>query len=66
MAFLIQFNDENDKSLFCNFHKDCNTDEKQLIYQQLLEIALEDSISLNDKGSFTLKQKEDQVEIHLK
>lgn len=63
MAFLIQFNDNTDKSLFCYFHEDCNPDDKQLIYKQLSEVALQDSISLENKGSFVLEQKDEKVEI---
>ncbi|WP_340110838.1 hypothetical protein [Maribellus mangrovi] len=63
MAFLIQFNDKNDKNLFCYFHEDCNPNDKQVIYQQLSKVALKDSITLENKGSFILEQKNEEVEI---
>ncbi|WP_167615228.1 hypothetical protein [Maribellus sediminis] len=64
MAFLIQFNDANEKNLFCYFHNDCNPEDKNQLYKRLSDVALEDSITLENKGSFSLEQKSEEVEIH--
>ena len=64
MAFLIQFNDANDKNLFCYFHDDCNPEDKNQLYKKLSDVALQDSITLENKGTFSLEQKSEEVEIH--
>ncbi|WP_167605497.1 hypothetical protein [Maribellus sediminis] len=64
MAFLIQFNDANEKNLFCYFHNDCNPEDKNQLYKKLSDVALQDSITLENKGSFSLEQKSEEVEIH--
>ncbi len=64
MAFLIQFNDANDKSLFCYFHNDCNPEDQKQLFDELVKVAVKEKISLEEKGSFELEQKGEEVEIH--
>lgn len=63
MAFMIQFNDSNLNSLFCHFHKDCNPDDKQRIFDELSKVATNEKVSLEQKGAFELKQNDEEVEI---
>ena len=64
MAFLIQFNDNNESSLFCHFHNDCNPNDKKQLFAELAKVAAKEKISLEEKGSFGLEQKGEEVEIH--
>lgn len=64
MAFLIQFNDNNENSLFCHFHNDCNPKDKKQLFAELTKVAAKEKISLEEKGSFELEQKGEEVEIH--
>jgi hypothetical protein len=63
MAFLIQFDDSNDKNLFCFFRSDCNPDDKKELYKRMDQISTEKDFIMADKGIFQLKQKGDKVEI---
>jgi len=59
-AFIIRFNDDDDKSVFCHFQKDCTEPEQKQIL-----ISLNNTGKLNDlqiyKGTnFEMRQKDDQ------
>jgi hypothetical protein len=63
MAFLIQFDDNNAKKLFCFFHSDCDPGDKKDIYIQLVKASSENNFNLEDKGIFNFKQKGEDIEI---
>ncbi|MCG6185768.1 hypothetical protein [Maribellus maritimus] len=66
MAFLIQFDDSNDKNLFCFFHVDCNPNDKKDLYSRMTEVSSENNYSLVNKGIFNLSQKGEDVEIRFR
>lgn len=63
MAFLIQFDNTSDNNLYCYFHTDCNPDDKKKLYKRMSEISSKKDIAMENKGSFKLEQKEEEVEI---
>lgn len=63
MAFLIQFNDTDEKSLFCYFHNDCNPEDQKQLFEALTKVASKEKITLENRGSFVLEQKGEEVEI---
>ena len=63
-AFIIQFDDTNDKNLFCYFRTDCDSKDKTKIYSELDRCASVDKFTIKEKGTFDLVQKEEEVEIH--
>lgn len=63
MAFLIQFDDGNDKNLYCYFHSDCNPDDKKKLFKLMSEISTNKDIALENKGTFNFEQKEEEVKI---
>lgn len=63
-AFIIQYS-ENDKDFFCFFHKDCIPSEKEKIHKNLVDSFEKNNCTLELKSSFELKQKGEEVEIHL-
>ncbi|MDB4335062.1 hypothetical protein OAA06_01750 [bacterium] len=62
-AFIIQYDDTNENNLFCYFHNDCNKEDEEGIYSALQIACKNVSTTILSKGSFTLGQKEEQVEI---
>jgi len=62
-AFLIEFDAESDKRLYCYFHEDCLPDAKTEILDQLTRSFKKRGCNLAYKGSFTLNQKGEEIEI---
>jgi hypothetical protein len=62
-AFLIQFDDQTKSNYFCYFHVDCLPDAAAEILANLTNSCKKHSSSLVSKGSFTLKQKGQEIEI---
>lgn len=62
-AFLIQFDDKNNRNLFCYFHADCNEEDAASIFKGLNETAKKEKFTVEKKQSFTMEQKGDEVEI---
>lgn len=62
-AFLIEFDAESDKRLYCYFHEDCLPDAKTEILDQLTRSFRKRGCKLAPKGSFTLNQKGEEIEI---
>lgn len=63
-AFIIQFDDTDDKKLFCYFRTDCPPNEKTKIFSELDRCAVADKFTIDNKGTFELVQKNEEVEIH--
>ena len=63
VAFMIRFDDSNDKNLFCYFHVDCNADDKTKLYKQMNEVSSENDYTIENKGIFNLSQKGEDVVI---
>jgi len=62
-AFLIEFDAESDKQLYCYFHVDCLPDSKTEILDQLTQSFKKRGCNLESKGSFSLDQKGEEIEI---
>jgi len=62
-AFLIEFDDESDKKLYCYFHVDCLPDSKVEILNQLTQSFKKRGCNLLLKGLFSLNQKGEEIEI---
>jgi hypothetical protein len=62
-AFLIEFDAETDKKLYCYFHVDCLPDSKIEILDQLTQSFKKRGCILTSKGSFSLDQKGEEIEI---
>ncbi len=63
VAFMIQFDDTNDKNLFCFFHVDCNPNDKTKLYKRMNEVSTESNYTIENKGIFNLSQKGEDVVI---
>jgi hypothetical protein len=62
-AFLIQFDDANENNYFCYFHEDCLPESKAEISSNLTQALKKHRCTLVSKGSFTLEQKGEEIEI---
>lgn len=62
-AFLIEFDAESDKKLYCYFHVDCLPDSKVEILDQLTLSFKKRGCNLVSKGLFSLDQKGEEIEI---
>jgi len=62
-AFLIQFDDANQDNYFSYFHQDCLPESKDEIDNNLLQAFKKHRSTLVSKGSFTLEQKGEEIEI---
>ena len=62
-AFMIEFDAETDKKLYCYFHVDCLPDSKTEILDQLTQSFKKRGCKLFPKGLFSLDQKGEEIEI---
>jgi len=62
-AFLIEFDAESDKKLYCYFHVDCLPDSRTEILDQLTHSFKKQNCNLLPRGSFSLNQKGEEIEI---
>lgn len=62
-AFMIEFDVESDKHFYCYFHVDCLPESKVEILDQLTQSFKKCGCSLTSKGSFSLDQKGEEIEI---
>ena len=62
-AFLLEFDAESDKRFYCYFHVDCLPDSKTEILDQLTQSFKKRGSILSSKGSFSLDQKGEEIEI---
>ena len=62
-AFMIEFDTESDKKLYCYFHVDCLPDSKTEILDQLTQSFKKRGCKLFPKGLFSLNQKGEEIEI---
>jgi len=62
-AFMIEFDAEKNNRFYCYFHKDCLPDSKTEILNDLTLSFKKRGCSLASKGSFTLDQKGEEIEI---
>jgi len=62
-AFIIQFDEADNNSLFCYFQKDCSPTESKNIFSNLANESAKVNCSLVDKGTFHLEQEEENVKI---
>ena len=62
-AFLIQFDAESDTRFSCFFHQDCLPDAAADILENLKLSFKKQECKLVSKGSFTLNQKGQEIEI---
>jgi hypothetical protein len=62
-AFLIKFDDTSENNYFCYFHEDCLPESKEEISTNLRHALKEHRSTLTLKGSFTLMQKGEEIEI---
>jgi len=62
-AFLIQFDDTSENNYFCYFHEDCLPESKDEIFNNLTSALKKHRSKLVSKGSFTLNQKGEEIEI---
>lgn len=62
-AFLIQFDAESDTRFNCFFHQDCLPDAAADIFEDLKLSFKKQECTLVSKGSFTLNQKGQEIEI---
>ncbi len=62
-AFLIEFDAESDKKLYCHFHVDCLPDSRTEIFDQLTQSFKKRGCNLVSKGMFSLNQKGEEIEI---
>ena len=63
-AFLIQFDDSDEKNLFCYFHEDFDEKEKQHFEKDLVKAGKNRGCRVTFTGDFSLVQKGEEVEIH--
>jgi len=62
-AFIIRFDDSNEKNLFCHFHSDCNTEDVTTLFKSLLEAARKDEFTIEKMNSYAMEQVGEEVEI---
>jgi hypothetical protein len=62
-AFLVQFDAESDKKLYCYFHVDCLPDSKIEILDRLTRSFKTRGCDLVSNGLFSLNQKGEEIEI---
>jgi len=65
-AFIIQFDDNNDKNLFIHFNVDCEKDAAKNIEETIVAIAKSKEFTIENKGLFEMKAIEDKEELQLK
>lgn len=63
VAFLIQFDDEDENNLFCYFHEDCLDKDREKIMESLKVNGKKNNCTLAHSGYFNLLQKGQNVEI---
>lgn len=64
--FIIQFDEENPKTLKCFFNHECNEEDKDQMQIRLIEEAKQSGFSMNYGGKFEMAQKDGKDEISLK
>lgn len=62
-AFIIQFTEQNDSSFNSYFHEDCLPNAKTEILENLVQFFEKHGCKMEFKGSFSLNQKGEEVEI---
>ncbi|PWE00575.1 hypothetical protein [Marinilabilia rubra] len=63
-AFIIRFNDDDDKSVFCHFHKDCTEPEEKQILTSLGKTGQLNDLRIIKGTEFEMRQKDkEQFEI---
>jgi hypothetical protein len=62
-AFIIQFDDTSENNYFCYFHEDCLPESKTEIVANLSQALKNHRSTLVSKGSFSLEQKGEEIEI---
>jgi hypothetical protein len=62
-AFIIQFDDNAPNSFFCYFQKECEPKEREQLLNELTRAFEKEKCSLFPKGSFSLKQNGEEVDI---
>ena len=62
-AFIIQFDEGNNNNLYCYFHQDCTPSDQENIFDSLTNECLKKKCSIEKKNSFTLEQKDENVQI---
>ncbi|MFW5872648.1 MAG: hypothetical protein ACOCVN_01545 [bacterium] len=63
-AFILQYDDQNNKNFSCYFHEDCLLHEQERILENLNKACQKQECSLVFNGSFFLEQNGQEVEIH--
>lgn len=64
VAFIIQFDDDNESNFFCHFHEESNEEDRKQIFNALTTVCNQKECTIEQKELFTLKQKGEEVEIH--
>lgn len=64
-AFIFQFDDESD-SVKLYFNRDCSHEDSLKIEKSVMELAVNNKITVERKGSFTMEQVEGEENIELK
>ena len=62
-VFIIQFDDHNLNNLFCHFQKDLKNQARENVYKALAEVCQKQNISLEMKGLFELKEKDEKIDL---
>jgi hypothetical protein len=63
-AFIVQFDDTNPNNFFCYFHEDFDVPDQKTILASLISISSKKGCTMIPKGTFRLKEKKGEVEIH--
>ncbi len=65
-VIILQFDDNHEGGFFCHFHEDCVEEERVKMVAGLVEAGKNMGCDVRIKGRFSLEQKGEAFEVHLK
>jgi hypothetical protein len=64
--FIVRFNDEDEKTLFCYFNKDLISSKQKELQTELVDISTLNGLKMLYKGKFEMEQLDGATEFELK
>lgn len=63
--FVLQYADNNGKSMYCWFNKDCNENNRVSLFKSLTNSANLNNMKIEYKGHFEMIQKDNEEQIDI-